>query len=73
MIEQVIADPAAEMVIPATEYYINPTGAFSVGGPQGDTGLTGGKIAVDTYGGMANTVAAVFPVGSDRSTVRRPI
>jgi len=37
----------------ATKYYVNPTGRFVVGGPQGDTGLTGRKIIVDTYGGMA--------------------
>ena len=37
----------------STKYYVNPTGRFVVGGPQGDTGLTGRKIIVDTYGGMA--------------------
>ena len=35
-----------------TKYHINPTGRFAVGGPQGDSGLTGRKIIVDTYGGM---------------------
>ena len=42
--------------------YINPTGKFVVGGPAGDTGLTGRKIIVDTYGGYSATVAAHFPV-----------
>lgn len=42
-----------EMLDEKTRYYINPTGRFVIGGPQGDTGLTGRKIIVDTYGGMA--------------------
>ena len=41
-----------------TKYHINPTGRFVIGGPMGDTGLTGRKIIVDTYGGMAVTVVA---------------
>lgn len=43
----------AEMLDENTRYYINPTGRFVIGGPQGDTGLTGRKIIVDTYGSMA--------------------
>ena len=43
----------SEMLDENTRYYINPTGRFVIGGPQGDTGLTGRKIIVDTYGGMA--------------------
>ena len=43
----------AEMLDENTRYYINPTGRFVIGGPQGDTGLTGRKIIVDTYGGMS--------------------
>ncbi|MDO4280849.1 MAG: methionine adenosyltransferase, partial [Peptococcaceae bacterium] len=42
-----------DMLDEKTKYYINPTGRFVIGGPQGDTGLTGRKIIVDTYGGMA--------------------
>ena len=54
VIEKVIkAVLPAEMLDENTRYYINPTGRFVIGGPQGDTGLTGRKIIVDTYGGMA--------------------
>ena len=43
-----------------TKYYINPTGRFVIGGPQGDSGLTGRKIIVDTYGGMARHGGGAF-------------
>ena len=65
-----------EKVIPAnmldenTKYYINPTGRFVVGGPQGDTGLTGRKIIVDTYGGYARHGGGAFS-GKDPSKVDR--
>ncbi|MDD4519044.1 MAG: methionine adenosyltransferase [Limnochordia bacterium] len=58
-LEQDIVDQVIKPLIPKdlldeqTKYYINPTGRFVVGGPQGDSGLTGRKIIVDTYGGMA--------------------
>ena len=42
------------------DIYVNPTGRFVIGGPMGDTGLTGRKIIVDTYGGMGRMVAARF-------------
>jgi S-adenosylmethionine synthetase len=61
MIEHVISKILpADMVDDKTEYFVNPTGVFSVGGPQGDTGLTGRKIIVDTYGGMAKHGGGAF-------------
>ncbi|WKL04049.1 methionine adenosyltransferase domain-containing protein [Paenibacillus amylolyticus] len=45
----------AELLDEQTKYFINPTGRFVIGGPQGDAGLTGRKIIVDTYGGYAIT------------------
>ncbi len=53
-----------------TEYLVNPTGRFVVGGPQGDTGLTGRKIIVDTYGGMGRHGGGAFS-GKDPSKVDR--
>ena len=60
----------AEMLDGNTKYYINPTGRFVVGGPQGDTGLTGRKIIVDTYGGYARHGGGAFS-GKDPSKVDR--
>ena len=52
MIEQVIKPTVpAELLDENTKIYVNPTGRFVIGGPQGDSGLTGRKIIVDTYGG----------------------
>lgn len=53
-----------------TTYFINPTGAFVIGGPQGDAGLTGRKIIIDTYGGMARHGGGAFS-GKDPSKVDR--
>lgn len=53
-----------------TEYLVNPTGAFAVGGPHGDTGLTGRKIIVDTYGGMGRHGGGAFS-GKDPTKVDR--
>jgi len=60
----------AEMLDEATKYFINPTGRFVIGGPQGDAGLTGRKIIVDTYGGMARHGGGAFS-GKDPTKVDR--
>jgi S-adenosylmethionine synthetase len=59
-----------QMLNGTTEYLINPTGRFVVGGPQGDTGLTGRKIIVDSYGGMGRHGGGAFS-GKDPSKVDR--
>lgn len=60
----------ADMLDEKTKYYINPTGRFVIGGPQGDSGLTGRKIIVDTYGGMARHGGGSFS-GKDPTKVDR--
>ncbi len=60
----------AHMLDPDTKYHINPTGRFVVGGPMGDTGLTGRKIIVDTYGGMGRHGGGCFS-GKDPTKVDR--
>ena len=67
MVKQVIP---AELITKDTKYHINPTGVFLVGGPQGDCGLTGRKIIVDTYGGAAHHGGGAFS-GKDPSKVDR--
>ncbi len=75
-IEKEIIKHVITPVVPAgfldaqTKYYINPTGRFVVGGPQGDAGLTGRKIIVDTYGGMARHGGGAFS-GKDPTKVDR--
>jgi S-adenosylmethionine synthetase len=75
-IEQFIIEEIVKKVLPAhlldkqTTYLINPTGRFVVGGPQGDTGLTGRKIIVDSYGGMGRHGGGCFS-GKDPSKVDR--
>ena len=71
VMEKVIkATIPAELLDENTKYYINPTGRFVVGGPQGDTGLTGRKIIVDTYGGYARHGGGAFS-GKDPTKVDR--
>ena len=68
--EVVAAVVPAEMLDENTKYYITPTGRFVIGGPQGDAGLPGRKIIVDTYGGMARHGGGAFS-GNDPSKVDR--
>ena len=77
--EQIYADLVEHVIRPvlpkgmlddATRIYVNPTGRFVVGGPQGDSGLTGRKIIVDTYGGYAHHGGGAFS-GKDPSKVDR--
>lgn len=70
MDEIIIPILPAEWLSPATKYHINPTGRFVIGGPMGDCGLTGRKIIVDTYGGMARHGGGAFS-GKDPSKVDR--
>ncbi|EKC70011.1 methionine adenosyltransferase, partial [human gut metagenome] len=75
-IEKDLIENVVKAIVPAamldenTKYYINPTGRFVIGGPQGDAGLTGRKIIVDTYGGMARHGGGAFS-GKDPSKVDR--
>lgn len=71
IIEKVILPVVpAELLDSKTRYFINPTGRFVIGGPQGDSGLTGRKIIVDTYGGMARHGGGAFS-GKDPTKVDR--
>jgi S-adenosylmethionine synthetase len=75
-LEEDIRERLIRQIVPAqylnehTRYFINPTGRFVVGGPQGDAGLTGRKIIVDTYGGMGRHGGGAFS-GKDPSKVDR--
>ncbi|GAA5217241.1 methionine adenosyltransferase [Corallincola platygyrae] len=71
-VREVVIDPVLprEWITDKTKYFINPTGRFVIGGPMGDCGLTGRKIIVDTYGGMARHGGGAFS-GKDPSKVDR--
>lgn len=71
VIEQIIKPSFAEgLITPKTKFLVNPTGVFIIGGPQGDCGLTGRKIIVDTYGGACPHGGGAFS-GKDPSKVDR--
>ncbi len=69
-VKQVVADILPAHLLGETEYHINPTGSFVIGGPDGDAGLTGRKIIVDTYGGAAPHGGGAFS-GKDPTKVDR--
>lgn len=70
IIEKVIKPIVPEEMLVDTKYFVNPTGRFVIGGPQGDSGLTGRKIIVDTYGGYARHGGGAFS-GKDPTKVDR--
>ncbi|MCB2046739.1 MAG: methionine adenosyltransferase [Novosphingobium sp.] len=69
-VKRVVADVIPPVLLRETEYHINPTGSFEIGGPDGDAGLTGRKIIVDTYGGAAPHGGGAFS-GKDPTKVDR--
>ena len=69
-VKKVIAETLPPVLLRDTEYHINPTGSFEIGGPDGDAGLTGRKIIVDTYGGAAPHGGGAFS-GKDPTKVDR--
>jgi S-adenosylmethionine synthetase len=71
LVQHVVRDVVAARLLDVhTKYYVNPTGRFVIGGPHGDAGLTGRKIIVDTYGGMARHGGGAFS-GKDPTKVDR--
>lgn len=70
IMEHVVRPVLGTMIDDQTKFYINPTGMFNVGGPAGDTGLTGRKIIVDTYGGIGKHGGGAFS-GKDPTKVDR--
>jgi len=69
-VKAVVADVIPPVLLRETEYHINPTGSFEIGGPDGDAGLTGRKIIVDTYGGASPHGGGAFS-GKDPTKVDR--
>jgi len=69
-VKRAVADVIPPVLLRETEYHINPTGSFEIGGPDGDAGLTGRKIIVDTYGGAAPHGGGAFS-GKDPTKVDR--
>ena len=69
-VKRIIAETLPPVLLRETEYHINPTGSFEIGGPDGDAGLTGRKIIVDTYGGAAPHGGGAFS-GKDPTKVDR--
>ncbi|MFM9935813.1 MAG: methionine adenosyltransferase [Novosphingobium sp.] len=69
-VKRVVADVIPPVLLRETTFYINPTGAFEIGGPDGDAGLTGRKIIVDTYGGASPHGGGAFS-GKDPTKVDR--
>ncbi len=71
LVREVVAEVIpADLLAPDVVYYVNPTGRFEIGGPHGDTGLTGRKIIVDSYGGVGSHGGGAFS-GKDPSKVDR--
>ena len=71
LVRQVVSEVIPETLLTGKEtYYVNPTGRFVIGGPHGDTGLTGRKIIVDTYGGVGSHGGGAFS-GKDPTKVDR--
>ena len=69
-VKRIVSEVIPPVLLRETKYYINPTGAFEIGGPDGDSGLTGRKIIVDTYGGAAPHGGGAFS-GKDPTKVDR--
>ncbi|WP_379923116.1 methionine adenosyltransferase [Erythrobacter sp. R86502] len=69
-VKRIVSEIIPPVLLRGTKYYINPTGAFEIGGPDGDAGLTGRKIIVDTYGGAAPHGGGAFS-GKDPTKVDR--
>jgi len=69
-VKRIVAEVIPPVLLRETQYYINPTGAFEIGGPDGDAGLTGRKIIVDTYGGASPHGGGAFS-GKDPTKVDR--